>query len=456
MVAGVLDGRCASHPLTEVVRSSCLPAAEGQSHVLGSGRMAGGQMDLPSLAGMPTRNETSVTCRKEFQLTDPVGPHTQTGYPDVCRQIFAAIGNIYQRVCHVLMIVIMFAFGSHYSIAQENKLVITADNFLDFFNTPPAIDTLIFKRTLASYPQAFQNIEEATKFKEDVESGKIEISSLGKRELFSLRSLPDRQFVIQHLKSINDAWNGSVRINMFNGRDESGWWIIDGQGRTYTDSIETIKDPFFFLVGYRQASEILCLGMYYVDPDTMQKDDSRDSRDGEIAFRASVRSDVGTSKIIGVAEYDEDLIKRIRYSYVPDAIGYVQGRVIHLDHDQDGLSRITVFNNPKGSKSTSENGLYAEYEIIKHVPATIPYREGFCGAEQFLSESDMSFLITGNGDMYDVTNPDNPIKFVDTYDDTSSLPLYNVLVFAFITTVFIAGFLFWRSRIAMTDKQKKQ
>ena len=51
VVAGVLDGRCASHPLTEVVRSSCLPAAEGWSHVLGSGRMAGGQMDLPFSGG---------------------------------------------------------------------------------------------------------------------------------------------------------------------------------------------------------------------------------------------------------------------------------------------------------------------------------------------------------------------------------------------------------------------
>ena len=379
---------------------------------------------------MDTVNETSRTCRKKF---------------------FAAIGNTYQRVCHVLMIVITFTVGSHYFVAQENQLVITADNFLDFFNAPPAIDTLVVKRTLAFYPLAFQTKEEAMKYMEDVKSGKIGINSKG--ELFSLRSLPDRQFIVQRIKSINDAWNGSVRINIFHGRDESGWWFIDRQGRIYTDSIETIERPEHFLIGYRQALEILCLGMCYVDPDTMQKDDSRDSKDGEIAFRASVRNYVGTSKIIGVAEYDGELIKRIRYSYVPDAIGNIQGRVIHLDYDQNSLSRIMVFDNHKGSES--ENELSAEYEIIKYVPATIPYREGFCGAEQFLSEDDMSILITGNDDWYDLTNPDNPIKMPKPDYDTTPLPLYNVLFFAFITAVFISGIIFWRSRVKTANKNQK-
>ena len=115
MVAGVLDGRCASHPLTEVVRSSCLPAAEGQSHVSGSGRMAGGQMDLPSLAGMPTRSGavSGLTIRGSDNLT----------YEYDSAMLTVKLKLAYLLIIHCVMFGIVFLeAGEGYSLSGRYTL----------------------------------------------------------------------------------------------------------------------------------------------------------------------------------------------------------------------------------------------------------------------------------------------------------------------------------------------
>ena len=296
-------------------------------------------------------------------------------------------------------------------------------------------------------------------FLDDVDAGRISEEELsGPGEFFAVRHLPDRRFIIQSLNHPKDAWNGSVRLREFNGHSDEYWWGLNPSGVISTDSPNGIyllkRDKIemdIFPIAYRQATEFFRLGMYEVDVNTIQIKETPPAlaAKGEIPFQAEVLEGFGSGDIFGTLFTIEDRsgnnnrIARIRYSRSKHHKG-IAGRLIELNYRNDQLSLVRISNYQKNGEKPSH---YADYLVIKYIPAREPYPKGYCGWKQFTSESDGWVNIKQNGDEYDMDH--NPPKLIPVEDGFKTPifgnPLFNFAVIILIPLA-IVWFLYRRSK----------
>ena len=157
-------------------------------------------------------------------------------------------------------------------------------------------------------------------------------------EIFAVRHLLNRQFIIQQIHHPKYVWNRSIRLHHFAGRDESGWWWLETSGKRGTDS----PDGVFSINGtempipptyYNLSTELFLLGMYDLDRDTVLIDEFRQkhfAKKGKIPFQAMRRKNFGGGKLSGDAFAMDSRMERISYQHEPKGGGAISGREIEL------------------------------------------------------------------------------------------------------------------------------
>lgn len=174
-------------------------------------------------------------------------------------------------------------------------------------------------------------------------------------EIFAVRHLPNRQFIIQQLHHPKDVWNSSVRLHYFAGRDASGWWWLEAGGKTGTDSF----DGVFSINGtempilptyYKLSNELFRLVMYDLDTDSILIDEFRQkhfAKKGEIPFQAIRRKGFGGGKLSGIADVVDNQIERISYQHELKGGGAISGQELELRYlnNQRLLSGFSTKSN---------------------------------------------------------------------------------------------------------------
>ena len=257
----------------------------------------------------------------------------------------------------------------------------------------------------------------AREFLDAIQSGKQKVEK-EPSEIFAVRHLPSRQFIIQQLHHLKDVWNGSVRLHYFAGRDASGWWWLETGGKRGTDSpdgVFSINDTEMPILPtyYKLSTELFRLGMYDLDTDTILIDEFRKkhfAKKGEIPFQAMRRKDFGSGKLSGTAFAVNNRIERISYQHEPKGGVTISGREIELRYLNNQLFLVRVFNRVKHRNETKMTH-YADYKVLQYTPAKDPHPKGYCSAEQFMADSDFDILHSKDGEMYNIKrDPNNPIE----------------------------------------------
>ncbi len=330
---------------------------------------------------------------------------------------------------------------------------VTADEFVEFLQVGPAIDTLIVRRTLHTKPVFFDSQKEADRFMKRLKAGEVDLGKLGSgpSELSALRHLPNREFIYHEISSPDEAWALEVRDKALLGRDSKNWWSFHRQGLETTDAPDGVylehngKDQFYYPTMYQRATEPIRLGLYDIDLTSLQLVDSIIPKEGEANFTATSLPEYGSKPIEGSVKTESGLVTRIKYSLLEAPAQKVQGRLIELIHYQGHLKRVTVENRYKESSSSTP---YAVYEFLDWKLSEKPYPEGFCSAHQFMKASDNWFETKATGEVFNMKfDPSTPARVMNPVGNRKwkrQFLLYGS--WTILTAIFAFGLLSRRNR----------
>jgi hypothetical protein len=219
-------------------------------------------------------------------------------------------------------------------------------------------------------------------------------------ELFALRYSSLTNFIFQQIDEPTNAWSKGTRLKTFVGCGDGLWWFLTPAGVISTDSTNGIYnvngiENTVFKVNYGFATEILRVGMFDLEPDTIERDGRVISNPDELHFKG--KSENG-GIISGTAKSTVGLISEIRYS-ISGGDGPVQGRVIEIAYKQGVLHSIQVSNIYANQQDPK---LYCNYEVLEVKYPSSPLVRPSSAVNQFLTTLDRNILVKQNGDMLSI------------------------------------------------------
>jgi hypothetical protein len=304
-----------------------------------------------------------------------------------------------------ILIVFTLEIANAEDLVSHQGLSITPKNFIEFVKSPPAIDTLIYRRILFNSPQKFRSQQEVNAFVKSF-NGKAWPDNRTE-ELFALRYLSSKEYVFQQIDSITNAWSKVKRLMTFCGRTDGQCWTLTPSGAISTDSTNGIyktrgEDNLTFAIQYDFATELLKLGMLDLDSESLRQVESKKD-DAEVHFIG--RSKTGNS-ITGFAKADDGFISEIVYD-IAGSGEPIRSRIIEITHKDGVLNSIQVSNIRVGQTNVVPSCLY---EILGHPILVSGTTKISCDLNQFLTPSDRSILVKANGEMFDAKkNASNPL-----------------------------------------------
>ena len=348
--------------------------------------------------------------------------------------------------------------GAEPAAGELTEIALDAKSFPAFLRESPAIDTLIFRRTLFSSPKFFLSKEEGERYLESLEEGNARLSGADEKtvDMVAIRHLPSGDFMFQEISKPQDAWASSVREKAFVGRDSEGWWRFHPLGLESTDASSGVylendgQEQRYFPMTYRQAVEPLRLGMYDLDPATFELVDGNVAPNGTSEFTAKATPEYGGRRIEGTITAENGVLTQVSYSLEKASTLTVQARQIRIVHKDGNLQHFTVSNR---YKDRSDFIPYANYEFLSWTAAPNPIPDGFCSPRQFMTESDNWFLTKANGEVFNMKlDPNNPVMVKGNsvnLRSTRQAILYGVWVA--LTVV-----LFWAIFLRKSKKQENE
>jgi hypothetical protein len=290
---------------------------------------------------------------------------------------------------------------------EPPTFALTTTNFIEFIKTPPAISTLILKRTVLDRPRMFKSQKDWEAFIKEFKAGKIPANNR-LEELFALRHLSSKEFVFQQINDPTNAWSKTTRLATFSGKGNGVWWTLGQNGAISTDSTNGIyktdeRDNLTFLVQYQLATEVLRLGMFDLNPETLEEAAAVDGAGTDVGFTA--RTLLGET-LTGTASATGGVIDRIKYM-IAQPSGSLQGRLIEITHTNQRLSSILVNNFIKGQPAPVA---YCSFRILHIAVPVSPIASNLCMVDQFLAASDANVLVKDSGEMFNLKrNPTVPL-----------------------------------------------
>jgi len=286
--------------------------------------------------------------------------------------------------------------------AIPSAFCLTPSNVIEFVKSPPAVDTLVFKRVIYDKPRAFKSKDEAERYLQD-NRRRTNHEEQALTQLFALRYYSPDNFVFHQINDANDAWSSTVRLGTFAGRANGLWWDLTRNGAVTTDSTNGIyqlnqQDNSTFPIIFKFATELLHLGMFDLDPTTLERSQETHPSQDQIHFTA--RSQYGET-VEGTCESQDGLISRITYA-IRTGGGDEPHRIIELTYVNHILRSVQVSQLVNGATDPLPYCCYEVLELREPQPGSTPHSA--CALQQFLLPADKHVLIKRNGDMFAVAD----------------------------------------------------